>query len=512
MARSGAGFESWPTGAKLLILLTLALLPLGLVLTWAATDALRDAGQSHIAQSEQQGQSAALAIESLVARNALALRIAANGALRDGGDPCAATAASLALTPAIASRFVLRGPGADVLCAHGSVEPFPEDYVVAPGDIRLWIGEGERTLIYRVGVIGGMATGTLTADEIAAGVRDIAGELARVSISDGRSTIHVMDRGATAPPGRTLARTHDIAGEQLRVVAVAPLIPTTRFEQLAILLPVLMWGVATLLSWLLVKRLLIGPLDRLKRAVLDYQPGSDRLELPSRLGPATEIRELGSAFQRAVDRIEHSELQMGEALEGQRRLVREVHHRVKNNLQVVASLLNIHGRNAGTPEASAAYSAIGRRVDALSVVHRNHFADVEESRGLALRPLLVELAATLRASAPAEARNLVIHADIDQVNTTQDAAVAVSFFVTEVVEFAMLCQAGAPVEIELRRVGELSARLTLASEALVGEGTDPCESERVQFRRVIDGLARQLRSPLDEKIGRLSVDVPVFPD
>ena len=55
-------------------------------------------------------------------------------------------------------------------------------------------------------------------------------------------------------------------------------------------------------------------------------------------------------------RVEESERETSAALEGQRRLVREVHHRVKNNLQVIASLLNIHGRNAETPDARAAYA------------------------------------------------------------------------------------------------------------------------------------------------------------
>ena len=133
---------------------------------------------------------------------------------------------------------------------------------------------------------------------------------------------------------------------------------------------------------------------------------------------------------------------MAGALEGQRRLVREVHHRVKNNLQVVASLLNIHGRSADTPEARAAYAGIGRRVGALSIVHRNHFAEMEESRGIALRPLISELAAELRAGAPEQARGLAIDLDLEGVYTTQDVAVAVAFLVTEIVECAMLTHPG----------------------------------------------------------------------
>ncbi|HEV2044222.1 MAG TPA: histidine kinase dimerization/phosphoacceptor domain -containing protein, partial [Sphingomicrobium sp.] len=193
------------------------------------------------------------------------------------------------------------------------------------------------------------------------------------------------------------------------------------------------------------------------------------------------------------------------------RLVREVHHRVKNNLQVIASLLNIHGRSATTPESRAAYAAIGRRVDALSVVHRNHFAEVEESRGIALRPLLTELGQILRASAPDTAAGTSIQLDADSVHTTQDAAVAVAFFVTELIEFAMLQGTALPIEIELRRTSELAASLTVSSDALVPDGEEPT-IERQQFERVISGLARQLRSPLEQKLGRLSVTLPVFPD
>jgi two-component sensor histidine kinase len=270
-----------------------------------------------------------------------------------------------------------------------------------------------------------------------------------------------------------------------------------------------MWVAAAIITWLLVNRLLIRPLKRLERAVTSYQPGQGATELPKRLGPSEEIQELRDAFARAMDRVEESERDMAGALDGQRRLVREVHHRVKNNLQVVASLLNIHGRSAGGPDARAAYAGISRRVGALSMVHRNHFAEMEDNRGISLRPLISELAAELRATAPEAARGLAIELELDTLNTTQDVAVSVAFLITEIVEYAMLNAPQEPVEISVRRTSELTARLTLASPVLVPEQDG--NAEKVQFERIVGGLAKQLRSTLDRKLGRYSVDLPVFP-
>jgi two-component sensor histidine kinase len=222
-----------------------------------------------------------------------------------------------------------------------------------------------------------------------------------------------------------------------------------------------------------------------------------------------EIQQLRDAFGRAMARVDESERDMTGALEGQRKLVREVHHRVKNNLQVVASLLNIHGRGAESLDARAAYAGISRRVGALSIVHRNHYAEMEDNRGIALRPLLSELAAELRAGAPDSARGLAIDLDIDTVYTTQDAAVAVAFLITEIVEFAMLNCPSEPIEISLRRTSDLTARLTVSSEVLVPE--EEGEAGKIQFERIVGGLAKQLRSSLDRKLGRYSVELPVFP-
>jgi two-component sensor histidine kinase len=58
--------------------------------------------------------------------------------------------------------------------------------------------------------------------------------------------------------------------------------------------------------------------------------------------------------------------------------IREVHHRVKNNLQTIASLLRIQARRSGSPEASRALSEAVERVSSMAVVHEMLSASTDE--------------------------------------------------------------------------------------------------------------------------------------
>jgi two-component system, sensor histidine kinase PdtaS len=502
-------FARLPTAAKLLLILTAVLLPIGIALTWIGESGIQQANDALRGRARDQARTAAHGIESLIARNALALRVAAAGALRSRrADACNEAAQSLATAPAISRRFALRTPTGDLICTYGGFVAKNPDPVVAPGDIRAWIDPDQTEVDIRVGVTGGIATSSVPQEDLRNAATDALGDIQYVSLRDGTREILVV--GADSRVADRQSFTEWPIGNGALVVRIgSPRLQITSIDRLMLLLPVLMWVAAALITWVLVSRLLIRPLKRLQRAVLEYQPGDGELVLPNKVGPATEIQELRDAFARAVARVDESEQEMGSALEGQRRLVREVHHRVKNNLQVVASLLNIHGRSAGTVEAQAAYAGISRRVGALSIVHRNHYAEMEENRGIALRPLLTELAAELRAGAPEIARGLRIDLELEPVYTTQDVAVAVAFLITEIVEYAMLRCPQEPIEISLRRTSELTARLMLANRVLVPHEAD--QPEKVQFERIVSGLAKQLRSNLERKLGRYSVDLPVFP-
>ena len=501
-------FSRLPTSAKLLLILTALLLPIGIALAWVGTAGIRQATVALEERNHVQSRVAAQAIESLIARNALALRIAAAGALRKpGGDLCAEAAQALETAPAISRSFSLRSPTGELLCTFGGFVPKDASPIVAPGNIQVWLDPSMREVDVRVGVEGGMITAGVPINELRSAVVDTSAPVKYMGVRDRENLLTII--GSDPPPSQLAISEWPIGNGKLAARVGMEHQQITTLDRLMLLLPLLMWIAAAVITWLLVSRLLIRPLKKLERGVLAYRPGNGPLELPGKLGPSQEIRELRSAFSRAINQVEESERETTSALEGQRRLVREVHHRVKNNLQVVASLLNIHGRTAEGPEARAAYAGISRRVGALSIVHRNHFAEMEENRGISLRPLVTELAAELRASAPEQSRGLTIDLELDSLNTTQDVAMAVAFLITEIVEYAMLRAPKEPVELSIRRKSELTARMSLSSPVLVPDEDD--EREKMQFERIVGGLAKQLRSPLERKLGRYSVDLPVFP-
>ncbi len=228
--------------------------------------------------------------------------------------------------------------------------------------------------------------------------------------------------------------------------------------------------------------------------------------------PAHEIGDLANSFTSVAREIRNHESELEEGLLRQTKLTREVHHRVKNNLQVISSLINLHARGA-SEDAADAYAAIQRRVDALAVVHRNHFAELEENRGVSIRALAGELATSLRASAPAAAGGMPIALNMFDAYVTQDVAVPVAFLITEVVELLMHCNPQGSVLISLE-AAETPDRANLRIETLgMVEGAMDDFPAIVRFDRIVTGLARQFRAPLtqDRSRGRFEIQISVLP-
>ncbi len=82
--------------------------------------------------------------------------------------------------------------------------------------------------------------------------------------------------------------------------------------------------------------------------------------------------------------------------------IREIHHRVKNNLQTVAALLRLQGRRSDDPDVTAALAEAVRRVSSIALVHETLSMSVGEDVDLdevlaRLTPIMAEVAGGGRA-------------------------------------------------------------------------------------------------------------------
>ncbi len=270
----------------------------------------------------------------------------------------------------------------------------------------------------------------------------------------------------------------------------------TTAQALTVSLPLLMWIASVGTGWWVARHFVVQPLVTMQRALRRYKSGDSAARLSARRYVSREMDELAEAFDAMADEISRSEHNMRTMLVEQRRLTREVHHRVKNNLQIVSSLLSIQSRDAPTAEVAAAYAAVQARVGALALVHRWMYGD-DAAQGVDLRALVCDLAANLEQSLASIYLNPVhVSCEVERVSVGQDTAVPIAFLITELLSVAASRSAPAPLEARLSAtVSGRSVALMIAAPAFRGAdllaagSTDPAA-------RIIIGMGRQLRSTI----------------
>jgi len=500
------------TGVKMFLILVLALLPLGMIALIATLQSTRTIDVERRALLRVAAAESARALSIELVGDMAALRTAANAIAANPGDSaiCGQVATILAIQNTRRIRFGIGLTGEPAFCGHRVPPLFskgtPQDNSTA---VRLL---PERGILLGVRSDDGRIAGR------AFFPRELLADLGRPSNFMAGYSLALTANGAMLPlyqstDARLVERVDRLAVpigiEGLGIEMSLSRAPLTAPEIVALIAPLLMWIAAALIAWLVTDRLLLAPLKRLQRELAAYRPGESFNPPPDSRTPAVELQELGETFRRITTIVTEHEAGLARGLEHQTRLTREVHHRVKNNLQVIASLINLHARGAKGAEAVRAYASIQRRVDSLSVVHRNHFAEQEVNRGLNLRSVIGELASNIRATASEKSGRLQIALELEPIYVTQDTAVAIAFLVTEFVEMAMMVSPTAILTITVVSTGDPGrATLSVQSPALQ-------DSHRLRraiegsVARVTEGLARQLRSALryDGEAGAFSIEI-----
>jgi two-component sensor histidine kinase len=326
---------------------------------------------------------------------------------------------------------------------------------------------------------------------------------------------------------------NDVRGER-RVFSVAPVAGDEVFVVLSarspgllswawlnplsgILFPLLTFGFALLAVSLVTERVVIRWIAYLQRIAALYARGRLTVRPVQAEQMPIEIRELAETLDDMADAIVGRDASLRDSLAQKDALMREIHHRVKNNLQVISSLLNIQQRALADTAAQAAMSDTRQRIAALSLIYRAVYQGPDLMR-VDLRPFLEELTAQLVAGEMLSGPQVRTELSVDPLVIDPDRLQPIALFAVEAITNAQkhaFAERGGVLTLSFRVRGE-EATLEISDDgeieevALTAAGVG--RTLMTAFARQLRGRAELIRNPNGGVTARLIFPTPPADD
>lgn len=207
-----------------------------------------------------------------------------------------------------------------------------------------------------------------------------------------------------------------------------------------------------------------------------------------------------SAERRVLRQQRRSKLQarhLAQAIGEREVLDREVHHRVKNNLQVVSSLLNLQAQRVPNKEARAEFMRGKRRIDSMALVHHKLYRQQDLS-AVDLGVFLDDLAKALAAMFDPESRSVSHSVDANGILCDADTSIQLGMILCELLanchQHAFPYTTGGHIAIGVREAGDGSFILQVKDN---GKGFNPDDVLETHLGlEVVEALADQLDGAL----------------
>lgn len=259
-----------------------------------------------------------------------------------------------------------------------------------------------------------------------------------------------------------------------------------------LLLPIIMLALAYAAIWFATGRLIIHWLVYLRRIALAYTRGHYSVRPVALAAAPAEFRDLGETISVMADAVEDRDKRLRTALEQKSLLIRETHHRVKNNLQIVMSLLSLQGGRLRDPAARHALRQAQFRVNALALVHRILYEN-DDLGAIDLKKLIEEISRQVHEAAGREARALHLEFNLVQRSVPSDQAVPLTLFLVEALtnafHHAFPGAAEGTVRVSLMPMPDGMLRLAIEDD---GIGLAPPGDGEGIGARLIEAFARQV--------------------
>jgi two-component sensor histidine kinase/HAMP domain-containing protein len=260
-------------------------------------------------------------------------------------------------------------------------------------------------------------------------------------------------------------------------------------------LPALLLGVAS--SFIFARRL-TRPILALKRFAENVARGN--LDEKAEIKTRDEVGQLAAAMNQMTGDLKRSQERIQESLRLEARareheiLIKEIHHRVKNNMQILSSLMRMQGRVTESEALKNILRDGEARVMSMSLIHEKLYQSKSLSDidfGAYCETLTSQLVQML--AAPGD--DLSVKVDAEGIALPLDTALPCGLMINELIsnaiKYAFPDRSGGTITISVVSEGEGNYHMVVADD---GVGMPPLEERRKGSlgMRLVDMLSDQL--------------------
>lgn len=246
-----------------------------------------------------------------------------------------------------------------------------------------------------------------------------------------------------------------------------------------------------LAAWFFARNLTM-PLHKLQ--VFAYKVATGALNARATVNSEDEIGDLADSINRMVETIEQSQMRLRESVKTEAAarekeiLLREIHHRVKNNMQILTSLLRLQTRRANSEEMRIVLMESEARIRSMGLLHEKLYQSESvstiELQGY-LRTLTNEL---LRMNSPPGKRR-EIKLSVRDIFLGLDTALPCGLIVTELVsnalKYAFPDRAEGIIYVSVGKEADGEFTLVVWDNGVgIPPGFDPAKSQSLGMRLV----------------------------
>jgi len=208
-----------------------------------------------------------------------------------------------------------------------------------------------------------------------------------------------------------------------------------------------------------------------------------------------DSKALNAALQARTSELVDAEEHLRASIRGKELLLREVHHAVKNNLQIVASMLQLGAESATNETVVSTLNASCDRVLAIGLVHEQAYGE-ENLAAVDLRRYLESLTENLGRSLQPDGNVVALQTALEDMTLGADRVVPLGLIVNELVtnafKHAFPEQRNGTILVSLHRRADGMAELVVEDDGVgLPAGVDWRSLPTVGLG-LVNGLARQL--------------------